>query len=91
MQSSFFEEQGSKEEQGFLWSLRVLQVRDFSFAGLELFSVYYEPRVLPVLEILPVFLAALVPRFFDILTPPYNPRGGRDCTYFDSQKTEQGP
>eukprot|EP00434_Breviolum_minutum_P012836 symbB.v1.2.011315.t1/scaffold755.1/size165019/13 len=21
--------------------------------------------------------------FFDILTPPYNPRGGRDCTYFD--------
>ena len=24
-----------------------------------------------------------VMRFFDILTPPYNPQGGRDCTYFE--------
>ena len=29
-------------------------------------------------------------RFFDILTPPYNPKGGRDCTYFDALTLEPG-
>lgn len=28
--------------------------------------------------------------FFDILTPPYNPKGGRDCTYFDAKTFETG-